>query len=217
MSENRRSFLTHMGAGVTVLGAAAAPTAFASAQVPGDGKWQPARHAEDDWLDQIPGKHRFIFDTTTPEGMNSALMFATNYFLANRNGYGLQDSDLAVVLVARHASTAFAYTDALWSRYGVPLSTGSNNFVDPRTKEPAKVNVYLSRLEGLVKRGAHLAVCQMASRALAGMVARAAGANTDEIYNEMTRNLLPNSHLVPAGIVAINRAQERGYAFVNGV
>ena len=32
--------------------------------------------------------------------------------------------------------------------------------------------------------------------------------------NELAANLLANAHLVPAGIVAVNRAQERGYSFV---
>jgi intracellular sulfur oxidation DsrE/DsrF family protein len=31
---------------------------------------------------------------------------------------------------------------------------------------------------------------------------------------EMAANLIPNARLVPAGIVAVNRAQERGYSFV---
>jgi hypothetical protein len=25
--------------------------------------WRPARHAQDDWYDKIPGQHRFVFDT----------------------------------------------------------------------------------------------------------------------------------------------------------
>ena len=39
--------------------------------------------------------------------------------------------------------------------------------------------------------------------------------NTDNIFNELTANLLSNSRMVPAGIVAVNRAQERGYSFVS--
>jgi len=30
---------------------------------------------------------------------------------------------------------------------------------------------------------------------------------------ELAAHLVPNSHIVPAGIVAVNRAQERGYSF----
>src|SRR5688572_25564506 len=91
----RRLFLT--GTGMTVLGAAATGVP-AAAQTPGSTRWQPERHTQDDWLDQIPGKHRLVFDTTETSGMGSALQYATNYYLANNTGYGLQNSDLAVVV-----------------------------------------------------------------------------------------------------------------------
>ncbi len=32
------------------------------------------------------------------------------------------------------------------------------------------------------------------------------------MFEEMKANLLPNARLVPAGIVTVNRAQERGYS-----
>jgi intracellular sulfur oxidation DsrE/DsrF family protein len=35
----------------------------------------------------------------------------------------------------------------------------------------------------------------------------------DDIIKELTEHLVPNSHMVPAGIVAVSRAQERGYTF----
>ncbi len=59
------------------------------------------------------------------------------------------------------------------------------------------------------------AVCQMASRGLAGSIAGSTGGNTDAVYNELVANVLTNSHMAPAGIVAVNRAQERGYSFVH--
>ena len=34
-----------------------------------------------------------------------------------------------------------------------------------------------------------------------------------EVELSLTENLIPNGHMVPAGIVAVNRAQERGYTF----
>jgi len=208
----RRSFLTGIGTGVTLLGTAGAVLAQTPAQT-----FEPTRHAQDDWLDQIPGKHRCVFDTTTPEGASSAGLFANNYYTANLNTYGLQNSDLAVVVVLRHSSTPFAYNDAIWAKYGAPISQQAGNFVDPRTKVTPVINVYKNSLEGLIRRGAHLAVCQMATRAYAGAIARAVSGNTDAIYEELAANLLGNSHLVPAGIVAINRAQERGYTFVHAV
>jgi hypothetical protein len=38
--------------------------------------------------------------------------------------------------------------------------------------------------------------------------------NTDAIYSELATNLIPNSHLAAAGVVAVNRAQEYGYSFM---
>lgn len=215
----RRLFLTGLGTGMTLLGTAAAlvgPTS-AGAQTAADPRYQPSRHSQDDWLDQISGQHRCVFDTTTPEGVSSAGLFAGNYFTGNQNGYGLQNADLAVVIVLRHTSTPFAYNDAIWAKYGVPISQQAGNFVDPRTKQTPIINVYRTSLEGLIRRGAHLAVCQMATRAYAGSIARATGGNTDAIYDELVSNLLGNSHMVPAGIVAVNRAQEHGYTFVHAV
>ena len=48
-------------------------------------------------------------------------------------------------------------------------------------------------------------------------IAQAVGGTSDEIYKEITSNLLPNAHMVPAGIVAVSRAQEYGYTFVSAV
>jgi hypothetical protein len=39
--------------------------------------------------------------------------------------------------------------------------------------------------------------------------------NADAIYNELTTNLVSNARMVPAGIVAVNRAQERGYSLAS--
>lgn len=220
----RRSFLSRLGVGLTTMGAAlGAGVSTAQAQSGEGGHWQAARHSLDDWLDQVPGKHRFVFDTITPEGLGEALPFVNNYFTGNQNGYGLQNQDLAVVIVLRHRSTLFAYNDAVWTKYGVTI-TQRTNFNDPMTKQPPKINLYNSTahgtslpnrgttLDSLLKRGVHLAVCQLSTRANAGAIAAAAGVSADAIYDELVANLLSNAHIVPAGIVAVNRAQEHGYS-----
>jgi intracellular sulfur oxidation DsrE/DsrF family protein len=208
----RRYFLRKVGTGVTVFGAAAAAiTPGAGAQSAEATRWQPARHTQDDWLDQIPGKHRLVFDTTEGGGMSFALAYAGNFYTANQSDYGLQNSDLAVVIIARHFSTPFAYNDTIWSKYGEPISS----FI--QKKDPLNTNTYTRQITEMTGRGMHLAICQMATRLLAGSIARAVNSKQDDIYNEIAANLMPNSHLVPAGIVAVNRAQERGYAIVHSV
>jgi hypothetical protein len=226
----RRSFLSRMGAGAAAFGAAfgAASTARAqSGSIPAvaAGGWQPARHAEDDWFEQTTTKHRFFFDTTTPDTLGRALIFSRNFFVANATAYGLTDADLAQIICVRHQSTVFAFNDAMWAKYGAALSERSGGFIDPKTQQVPATNLYLTTgygdalknggvtLDALLKRGVRLAVCAMSTRATASLVAQKSGAPVDDIFKELTEHLVPNSHMVPAGIVAVNRAQERGYTF----
>ena len=225
--QERRSFLSRLAAGAAIVGGTVFRSQPAAAQSTSAASWRPARHAQDDWLDQIPGSHRFIIDTTSPEGLGSSLLFANNFFVANQAGYGLGNADAAVVIVMRHNSTAFAYTDAMWAKYGTAIGTAAGGFDDPKTKTRPNINVFNSgshqgvlpnngvTLDALIGRGVHFAVCQMATRRFAGAIAAANKLEAEAVYKELTSNLVRNSHLVPAGIVAVNRAQERGYAFAN--
>lgn len=217
---NRRSFVSTLGALFGTLGLSA-PAQASQVQ----GKWTPERHPEDDWFDTLPGKHRFFYDTTTAEGAGEAITFASNFYAANKSGYNLGDADLAVVICLRHWSTPFAWTDDMWAKYGAPLSERIK-FVDPKTQKAPTTNVYQhvgygmdlpnrgTTLDMMVKRGVHFAVCDMATRAYAGLIAQAVGSKVADVYPELKANSIANCHYVAAGIVAVNRAQERGYALV---
>ena len=222
----RRSFLTRLSAGVTAFAVTfAAGSAEARAQSRPIARWQPERHEKDDWLDQLPGKHRMVFDTTKPDGFGEAIAFASNFIRVNQTDYAVPSNELAIIIVARSRSTPFAYNDAMWEKYGVPLAARAN-FTDPNTKQAPKLNVYKSAeygdqlptrgttLDSLLKQGAQLAVCQVATRGFAGAIADAVGGKTDTIYEELIANIVSNARMVPAGIVAVNRAQERGYSLV---
>jgi intracellular sulfur oxidation DsrE/DsrF family protein len=205
----RRSFLARLGATAAVLGlgrsAAAAPQEVRPAS-----PFQPARHEKDDWM-ELPGKHRLVFDGISPEGVRDALQFTGNFFTGNRNGYSLEASEVAVVIVMRHRATQFAFTDAIWSKYGAALSE-SEQFVDPKTKQAPTVNVYRTQIENQTKRGVHIGACDLSTHRLASFIARKTdGKAADDVYKELVANAMPNVHFVPAGIVCVSRAQERGY------
>ena len=221
----RRFFLKRMTGVATVLGGAlAVGTRPVNAQSLGGESWTPARHAEDDWMDEVPGVHRFMFDNTTYMGFGGAMRFANNFMRVNKDAYGLDDSDLAVIVVARHFSTPFAFNDTMWAKYGVPLAA-RENIIDPKTNAPPTVNLFNTPgygnelptngliLADLFEKGLRLAVCEIATRGAARRVAQAISGDADTIFEEITHNLVDNAHLVPAGIVAVNRAQERGYSF----
>jgi intracellular sulfur oxidation DsrE/DsrF family protein len=214
-SPERRSFLTRLNAGTASI-SALAMGGIAMAQVKSAPvvRWAPARHDKDDWMDQLPSKHRLLFDTTSEEGVRNALLFANNFLIANRDEYSLENKDLAVIIVVRHLSTAFGYNNQMWAKYGVPIAARSN-YVDPKSKEAPKVNVHAASLDSLSKQGVQFAVCSMATRALAGLIAEAVGGNSEAINSELIANLVNNGRMVPAGIVAVNRAQERGYSLVS--
>ncbi|MGE0448779.1 MAG: hypothetical protein AB7Q29_04270 [Vicinamibacterales bacterium] len=223
----RRSFLARMSAGAAAVGAVftGRRVEAAAADSPGPG-WVPARHGEDDWLDSTPAaKHRMFYDTVSPGAAAQAIFFARNFFSASTSGYKLSDAEVAQVICLRHQSTGFAFTDAMWAKYGFALSERAGHFLDPKTSKPPTINVLMSAdygsllnnggvtIDALAKRGVRFAVCGMATRAIANVVTQKTGADIDAVFKELTENLVPNGHMVPAGIVAVNRAQERGYTF----
>jgi intracellular sulfur oxidation DsrE/DsrF family protein len=213
----RRWFLARLGAGAGLVGAAAVGGSAAMAETPADASaraaWKPTLHSQDDWLEKIPGQHRFVFDTVSPAGLDLAFTFGGNYFTASHAAYGLEDHDMAVVMIVRHKSTSFGYNDAMWAKYGKQFSEQSG-YTDPKTTAAPTANLYAERMDGLVKKGVQFAVCQMSSRRIAGMIAQATGRDAAEILKEMAANLRPNARIVPAGIVAVNHTQERGYSLV---
>jgi intracellular sulfur oxidation DsrE/DsrF family protein len=206
----RRSFFARLGAAAAFLSAGgetgraqgSAEPSQASAE-----RWQPARHENDAWFDQIPGKHRLFFDTLTDGGLREARGFASNYFDGSKSGYGLEAGDLAVIVCLRHSATPFAFTDPFWAKYG-PAIAESLKLADPKLT----ANPHRAPLEGLITRGVHYAVCDMASHRFAGQIARKVDGDAGAIYKEMTATVIGNAHFVPAGIIAVNRAQERGYS-----
>ncbi len=216
--------MARLGAGLAVLtGATTLASGSAAAMPIATGPWEPARHPQDDWFAQLPGKHRLFFDATSPMGAGDALQFSSNFLYASKMGYQLGDDDNAVVICLRHWATCFAFSDAIWAKYGA-VFTERSKFVDPKTNAAPVINVYLSKGYGMmlsnrdntfqdaVSHRIHFAVCDMATRALAGQVASKMGSKLDEVYPELKAAAHQNSHFVPAGIVAVNRAQERGYA-----
>ena len=214
----RRSFLSRLGSGFAAVGAAlGAGTATALAQGSSSGGWQPARHAEDEWFDKISGKHRTFLDAVSAQGVGEALHFASNIFTTTKSGYGLENRDVAIVVCLRHAATAFAFNDAIWSKYGVSLPWQAT---DPKANTAPMRNPYNSAesrrdetFDALIKLGVHFAVCDKSTQGLAGTLARKTEGKSDAIYQEMLANVISNSHMVPSGIVAVGHAQEHGYAY----
>lgn len=220
----RRSFLSHVG----TAGAAAAIGlgAAGTAQAQSGARFQPARHAKDDWLDSLPGKHRLYLDALTAPGAGDALLFTTNYLNANKSAYSLADSDAAVVICMRHFATPYVWNDAIWSKYGEAF-TALTKLNDPKTGKAPTINLYQkaeygmqlnnlgATVDSVIARGVHFAVCDAATHFIADHIASSTKGNAEAIYKELTASTVANAHYVAAGIVATNRAQERGYSLAH--
>ena len=197
------------------LGAMAAGTLAArpsAAQGASTESFTPTLHAQDDWMSAMKGQHRIVLDVTSPTGVPDAIRFANNLLAGHKNGWGVEESDVAVIVCFRHGATPFGYTDAIWSKYG--------KTIDPKATPPPAANPYNSgeqtQLAALAKRGVQFMVCGTASRGLAGRIA-GSGGDVEAVLKEMGANLIPSARIVPAGVVAVVHAQERRFALISVV
>ena len=219
----RRSLMSGLGAAVAAF---AVGSRTAKAQAPA--RFQAARHQQDEWLNAVAGRHRTIIDCASVAAAGEGILYANNLYVANRNGYQLTESDVAVVVCLRHFGTVFGYNDAIWAKYGKALSD-LVQFTDPKTKQAPSTNLLNSAdygdslpslgntIPSVVKRGTQFAICDMATTFISGRVAAAVKTNPQELYKEFAANLIPNGRLVAAGVVAVNRAQELGYTLLTAL
>ena len=221
----RRRFLTGVGlVATTATLASAARGQDHGAEHQMHHGFSPARHAEDAWLDEIPGIHRVFLDSATGNGGITALNYANNLMYAHELDYeGGKESDYAIVVCFRHASTPFGYNDAMWEKYGDRFSA-STQFNNRQTNEPWRHNPMMdptvnaanrnNTILTLIERGVSYAICSKATRSMAQGLARGTGQDEEAIFQELLANNIPNSRYVPAGVIAATRAQEYGYSLL---
>jgi hypothetical protein len=205
----RRMFLRYPA--LSMLGAAYGGE---QGSAPRSSSWQAARHAQDDWFDENAAKHRVIFDTWNPEHFPDAIQFAGNTFETNKSDYDIPNDQMAVVIVCRHRTTPFAFNDAMWAKYGKSFAA-QMDWADPKTKDVPAASPYKAGLTRLAALGLKLAVCNRTTHAYANRAARDADLKNEDVYNELKANTVVAAHIVPAGVIAVTRAVERGYVNIS--
>jgi intracellular sulfur oxidation DsrE/DsrF family protein len=208
----RRSFLGRLAAAGTAVGAALA----GGAVLPTLARAEPhlaQGHPEDAWLDALKGMHKNIYDCTSAEGGGMGWFYANNFVTANTGApYNMKASQLSVIVSVRHFATIFGYNDAMWAKYPFGELFKVN---DEATKAPSKKNPNTKPANDLAKSGVITAVCGMATAYFAGnILAAKMGLKAADIEAELRANLVsPTARMVVAGVVATNRAQEKGFAY----
>jgi hypothetical protein len=212
----RRALLTGMGVAAT--GMCLTGTSASAAA----GGFQPARHAQDAWLDEMPGSHRVFVDASSLDGGATALHLSRNILNAHQSAYDGKDSDYAMILCFRHGATALGFGDSAWKKFGKELHK-QLGLTDPLTGEAPEINLMqVTDRRGMSNKGAtigyvqsrgvQIAVCSAATRGIAGFLSGAGHGEADDIYKELVDTAIPGSRFVSAGVMAVTRAQEYNYS-----
>ncbi len=203
----RRSFLSRMlAASATLgLGAWARPAQAADARV--------ALTVADDepWMKRLHGTQRVVFHSHLPtDGL--ALTWARTFLETHKSAYGRQDSDCSVVVGLNGRSIGLLFNDAMWAQYPIAETMGMKGTTNPNG--PSGSNL----VSQLIGRGALLLVCQNSLRTAGSRFlpepARSDAAARAAFSAAASGSLLPGVEIVPAMIVTLQMAQDRGCRYV---
>lgn len=179
----------------------------------------------EEWFKQINGKHRIVFDVTEPHDI---LPFAwPRVFLMTNEKTGTPARDNSVVMVLRHSAIGYAMHDNLWAKYKLGEVFKAD---DPATKAPSVRNPFWKPKPGdykipgvgnvaigineLQDSGVKFCVCDVALTVYSAAVAEGMKMDAAEVKKDWVAGLLPGMHIVPSGVWAVGRAQERGCGYV---
>ena len=218
----RRGFLTRLAGAAAAVGVGGSlPRSVAA---------QPAQSsAIDAWLDKQTGSHRCLFDFPNhAEGLPLLHMF--NYLNTYASAYGTKKGEVnatgTLYFVGPTSSIPLAFNDAMWEKYKLGAYVKLD---DPKTKAPSTRNMFNSPQAGdpvlfggafaaasianLQQMGATFLLCNNALGLFVGQMAKQSGGTPEAVGAELKANLLPGVVIVPAMVIAIEKAQQKGIAY----
>jgi hypothetical protein len=167
----------------------------------------------DAWMHQLKGKHRQFFHAIDLN--DRAMLGATNYLEAYEHEFAAKPGEANAVIGVHGSALSLGFTDAAWAKYGFGKSA---NVTDPITKEPAIRNIFATggdlTVDTAQKRGVLFLMCNTALRLRSRALAKERGETYEAVYKDLEASRLPGTILVPALVVAINRAQEKGITYL---
>jgi hypothetical protein len=226
----RRKFLGTIATGAAALGLSAfSSSALAKAGTlssPENDHTDP--NDADEWFNKINGKHRVVYDVTQPHHGNELIMpFAwAKVFLITNAATGTPEKENSVVTVWRHSAIPFAMEDRLWAKYKFGEMFKID---DDQTKAPAVRNRFWKPnpgysipgagpvpigIDDLQASGVMFCVCNMAITVYSAVAAQAMGLEHEVVMKDWLSGILPGVQVVPSGVWALGRAQERKCAYI---
>ncbi len=203
-SSGRRSFLSRLVTVGAALGVIAPRTASAL------GPLSPSPAAADDpWVARLKGTQRVVFHShLASDGI--ALRWAQTFLDTQKSAYGLTDADSSVVVGLNGRAIALLFNDVIWRKYPIGETL----------QMPGVTNANGALVAQLVSRGVIILACNNSLRA-AGQrflpeAQRGDAALRTAFSDEARANLLPGVEVVPAMIVTLQQAQDRGCRYIYG-
>ncbi len=217
---SRRGFLGNVATGAAAISLA---SIFAPLSLSAENAMENTNSA-DEWLDKIKGKHRMVFDATQP---HEALPFAwPRVFLMTNQMTGAEEKDCTAMVILRHAAIPYAMDHSLWKKYNFgevfkaddPVTKAAsirNPFWQPKEGDfniPGIGNVAIG-INELQDSGVLFGVCDVALTVYSAAVAGGMKLKAEDVKKEWVAGILPGVQIVPSGVWAIGRAQERGCSY----
>jgi intracellular sulfur oxidation DsrE/DsrF family protein len=209
----RRGFLGTMAAAAAAGLASLTPLRLEAKERTGTSGADAAFEA---WLNKIAGKHKMVFDA--PEVNDGfGVIWPRIWLNGNNDNYGTKDADNSGVVILRHASIPLAMKDELWTKY--PLG---DFFSIKEGTAPATRNIFAkvmplplpgTGVEALLASGVQIGVCNVALTVYSAMLGQKIGKDGAAIKADWVAGLIPGVQIVPSGVLAVARAQEKGCGY----
>jgi len=216
----RRGFLGRLAAGAAALGLGGLVAPAEAAAERRVAPRTPANPEFEAWLNKITGRHKMVYDVPEP---NSGFGFAwARIFLNTTNEtYGTTDAENTVVVVLRHNAIPFGMKSDMWPKYKLgeafKINDAATNAAAARNPfayvKPGDLPFPGMAVDELVAKGVLFGICNMALTFYSAQMAKKTAMQAETIKKDWVANLLPGVQVVPSGVIAINRAQEKGCTY----
>ena len=194
----------------------------------------------DDWIKEVKGSHRCLFDFPQHKngyGLLHILNYLNTYSAVYKTGPGQVGAVGTFYSAGNQASIPLAFNDAIWAKYDLGVYTGlkdaegkaytRNVFNRPTTKDlhllmqaidspmiPALADAIPALgIENLQKMGTKFILCANALGIWCLELEARGKGKAQDIEKELRANLLPGVTIVPAMVIAIEKAQEAGIRY----
>jgi intracellular sulfur oxidation DsrE/DsrF family protein len=185
----------------------------------GEAQADTAAPPDESWIARLNGgRHKQLFDMPQLGGAR-ALVQIRNYLNAYRDAYGLRDAEVKALLVVYARTVPLAFGDEAWAAYDLgkmgDIKDGEafarrNLFRNPGADAPVPPD---AGLDALMRRGVVVVLCNNSFGRWVHDISSAGHGSADEVRAKMLGWLIPGVTIVPAAVLAVNRAQEAGCTY----